>query len=118
KKKVLDIANIRSYIFKMLWNKIIDEQRYQTRKNKLKSQMTSLLAEQHELSYETLLIMSEHDAEIKSRLKTSIAQLTPRQVEMIELKFFENLTYEQIAERTSISIKSAYNTVYESVKQL
>jgi len=37
---------------------------------------------------------------------------------LIQLKFFEGLSYEQIADRTSQTVKTAYNTVYDAIKML
>ena len=39
-------------------------------------------------------------------------------MELIQLKFFEGLTYEQIAERSSQTVKTAYNTIYDAIKML
>lgn len=72
----------------------------------------------NELSYEEIMVGLQQDEELKNKLRVAIAQLTPRQVELIQLKFFEGLSYEQIAQRTSQSVKTAYNTVYDAIKML
>jgi RNA polymerase sigma-70 factor (ECF subfamily) len=75
-------------------------------------------SETAEPSYEELLVAQQQEAEAQERLQQALAQLSPRQVELLELKFYEGLTYEQIAERTGMTTKTAYNTVYDALKKL
>lgn len=47
-----------------------------------------------------------------------LEQLTPRQKEVVMLKYFEELTYPEIAERTSLQIDTIYKILHEAIKKL
>ena len=72
----------------------------------------------NELSYEEIIVRVQRDEELKRKLHRALEQLTPRQIELIRLVFFEGLTYEEVAARTSQSIKTAYNTIYNAIQLL
>lgn len=57
----------------------------------------------------------EHVAEI---LKTYIDKLSGSQAQMIYQKFYLGLSYEEISLSNHISIKTAYNTIYNAVDRL
>jgi DNA-directed RNA polymerase specialized sigma24 family protein len=44
--------------------------------------------------------------------------LTKSQLEIIRLKFFDNLSYAEIATKTSLSIRTIYNLIYEALNHL
>ncbi|MEO6683503.1 MAG: RNA polymerase sigma factor [Ginsengibacter sp.] len=50
-----------------------------------------------QFSIDQIIVKNELDAELKSRLKTALANLTDRQREAIFLKFYEGLSYDEIA---------------------
>lgn len=111
------VENVNSYIMTSLRRCMLDQLNYLNRTNIALNQM--LAEETHnELSYEEIMINLQHDEDLKRKLTFAIRQLTPRQMELIQLKFFEGLSYDQIAERSSQSVKTAYNTIYDAIKSL
>lgn len=117
KEKLPEVLNVKSYLFSVLRNIILDEH---SNKVKIGSAIEKKLNEDSldELSYEEILIKVQSDEELRAKLRNAIQKLTPKQIELIQLKFFEGLSYEQIAEKTSQSIKTSYNTIYDAVKTL
>jgi RNA polymerase sigma-70 factor (ECF subfamily) len=115
--KLQPVLQVRSYLFTALRHMILDELSYQDKMDNAISRMTGETASA-ELSYEEIIINVQHDEEIKQKLREAMRQLTPRQKELIQLKFFDGLSYEQIAEQTSQTVKTAYNTVYDAIKLL
>jgi len=111
------VENVKSYLMTSLRRCMLDQLAYIDRTNLAVNKMGNDEAK-NELSYEDIIIGLQQDEEIKNKLRIAIAQLTPRQFELIQLKFFEGLSYEQIAERTSQTVKTAYNTVYDAIKVL
>jgi RNA polymerase sigma factor (sigma-70 family) len=111
------VENVKSYLMTSLRRCMLDQLAYVDRTNLAVNKMGDGEAK-NELSYEEIMIGLQQDEEIKNKLKVAIAQLTPRQFELIQLKFFEGLSYEQIADRTSQTVKTAYNTVYDAIKML
>ncbi|WP_353718235.1 sigma-70 family RNA polymerase sigma factor [Dyadobacter sp. 676] len=67
-------------------------------------------------SIESELILTESAAEKLSRIRHIIRSLTPRQQEIIHLKFYQDLPNERIAEILNISRPATANLLYESLK--
>jgi RNA polymerase sigma factor (sigma-70 family) len=70
------------------------------------------------LNIEDDLIAGEENAALKSRLLNTIATLTDRQKEAIFLKFYENLSYEEIADVMGITVKATYKLMARSLNFL
>lgn len=71
-----------------------------------------------EFSYEELLIAFQTTQEDKDRLQQALAKLTDQQKEVIALKFYEDLSYQQIADRKNLTLRTIYNLVYEGIRRL
>lgn len=69
-------------------------------------------------SYEDLLVRHETDEHRRGNLLKALESLTDRQKEIILLKYFEELTYKEITERTGLQIESVYKTLHEGLKRL
>ncbi len=67
------------------------------------------------LSIEDDMITDEKNDELKKRIETAMSQLTDRQKEAIFLKFYENLSYDEIAEVMGISTKATYKLMARSI---
>ncbi|WP_276484868.1 RNA polymerase sigma factor [Paraflavitalea pollutisoli] len=66
---------------------------------------------------ETLIELQEQEA-LRMRTAQLLSKLTDRQQELIRLRFIEGLSYEEIAQRLSISVRTVYNSIHESLKAL
>jgi RNA polymerase sigma factor (sigma-70 family) len=69
-------------------------------------------------SFEEQLIQSEYLQEEKEKLKTAMENLTDRQRQIIEMKYFDGLDYEEIEHLTALKNKSIRNIVHEAMKTL
>ncbi|RAJ06634.1 RNA polymerase sigma-70 factor (ECF subfamily) [Chitinophaga skermanii] len=112
-----DVQQVRSYLFTCLRRQLLDELAYRSKMDAAHEQFSEEIPRK-ELSYEEIIINVQQDEELKQKLHLALEQLSPRQKELIRLKFFEGMSYEQIAEQTTQTIKTAYNTVYDAIKQL
>lgn len=111
-----DVQNVHSYLCTWLRRKI---SRIQSRILKDKaSESFSGLVEYNELSYEDLLIAFQETEEKKQNLARALSHLTKKQLEIIRLKFFENLSYAEIADRTALTTRTVYNTIYLTILRL
>ena len=72
----------------------------------------------YEFSYEDYIIAWQSEESVKALLYKAIQELPERQRELIQLRFYEQLSYEEIAIRTSLSIRTVYNKLYEAIKKL
>ncbi len=71
-----------------------------------------------EPSAEQQLIELEIDLERRHQIKTAMNLLSPRQREIIYLRYFNELTYDQICELMGINYQTARSQVYSSLKIL
>ncbi|PMD95338.1 hypothetical protein BWI97_15055 [Siphonobacter sp. BAB-5405] len=70
------------------------------------------------LTPESQTIQWEVSQENQDRLKAALAQLSPRQQEIIFLRFYEGLSAEEITEVMKINPQSVYNLLHSALKQL
>lgn len=88
------------------------------RKISLQLNISEVQAEPWEYPYEDYIIAWQNDEALRAILKNAVEALPPRQRELVQLRFYEQLTHEQIAMRTSLSIRSVYNHLHEALKRL
>jgi len=61
-----------------------------------------------EFAIDTFIIQEENDAEIRVKLQNALFQLTSKQREAIYLRFYEGLSYEEVAVILGITVKATY----------
>ena len=111
-----EVDNVQSYLFTALQRLIID---HINAENKAAASMLSIpMGADAESSYEEMIIAREKEEEFRSDLRAAMKALSPKQIELIRLKFFENLSYKEIASISSQSVKTSYNTIYDAIKIL
>ena len=71
-----------------------------------------------EASYEAWLLQQQSNAEVKELLRQLVNQLTPQQKKVIYLKFYEHLSYEDIAALMKLNKRTVYNTCSAAIKHL
>lgn len=69
-------------------------------------------------SYEDLLVQLQSKEEIKEKVRKAILNLSPRQLEIIRMKFFEDKTYDEIADITEATPRTIYNQMYKALQTL
>ena len=111
-----DVINVRSYLFTWLRRKISKEFK-RLESEKCTDELMGNFPDKV-LPYEDLLIAFQLSQEKKDKLAAALKRLTKKQLEIIRLKFFENLSYEEIAIQTSLTQRTVYNLVYEAIRHL
>jgi len=71
-----------------------------------------------ELTYEHPLIRAERASELKKKVDKLLDTLTNRQREAIFLKFYEDLSYEEIADILEINTTATYKLIYRALERL
>lgn len=69
-----------------------------------------------ELSQETLHVAREEDEERIKKIRAVFGQLSPRQKEVIYLKIYKSLSYEEVGEIMQLNYQVARNLLYNAVK--
>jgi len=71
-----------------------------------------------EISSEDILIKKEIESQQMNRLKDSFSELTPRQLEAVLLRFYHELSYEDVADILGITVKATYKLIARSLEKL
>lgn len=107
----------KSYLFKSLRRKIC---RTATHENK--HQPEKLRDNEYnfevELSVENNLISDQTTLEQRLYIEKALQTLTKRQQEAIFLRFYENLSYEEVAAVMSLELRSVYNLISKAIDGL
>lgn len=138
KKITVDIAMIEDSInevFIMIWTnrstfqEIVSPQAYifsSFRYNILRKIKSAKLIQFSEEEQETevqfavdsIIIQRETETALKERIEKALGQLTDRQREVIFLRFYEGLSYVEIAAVMNISVKATYKIMARALDQL
>lgn len=100
------------YLFVWLKRVIYKQRAYQ------KIPLEDLLHTPTEDSIESQKIAIEETLERDQALRAAMDNLTKKQQRYIELKFFHNKSYEEIADMENAALRTVYNVVYEAIKKL
>jgi RNA polymerase sigma-70 factor (ECF subfamily) len=71
-----------------------------------------------EVSKETLLVQQQETDERSNRIVQCLSKLSGRQREIIYLKFYRGMSYEEISEIMDINYQAARNLLSNSLKAL
>lgn len=111
------VGNVRSYLLTTLHRELLAEIKMENKRHSKYTEAAHNLPIE-EKSYEDLIIQLQHNNELKQKLLLAFNDLTSREKELLQLKFFEDLDYEDIAERCQISKRTVYNIIHRALKTL
>jgi RNA polymerase sigma factor (sigma-70 family) len=117
REKLSKISSIKFYLYRCLRNKILSS----LKKNKkwaLSCEVTDDYDFEIVFSAEHSLIMEQGLAEQKERIEKGLRLLTKRQKEIIYLKFYSRLSYEEIAAVMDLNVESAYKLLSNTLRAL
>lgn len=112
-----EVENVRSYLLTCLRNEMLAQFKAEAKRNS-DNQLIKFRQENCEPSYEEYLVAIQADKESKARLYRAFEKLTAREKELLKMKFFEDLDYDEIASRCRITKRTAYNIIHAAVKTL
>jgi len=112
-----DVLNLKFYLIKGFKYRLI-----RNIQNRRKFPIEYRLAEDYDIEIvlpkESEWISMQASDEKRASIVQSLNALTRREKEAITLKFYDGLTYEQIAELMALSVKSTYKLVYRAIDAL
>jgi RNA polymerase sigma factor (sigma-70 family) len=111
--------NIKFYLFKSLKNRLIDI--HKNRKEHVALEATEMSLEtpfNMVVNVEELLIEREEKLHIKNEIEQMLDLLTPRQREIIYLRYIHEYDYKQISELLQISIHGCRKLVSKAILSL
>ncbi|WP_316748818.1 sigma-70 family RNA polymerase sigma factor [Pedobacter gandavensis] len=105
------VSNVKSYLFTYIRRKINKEKIIESKK------VLPVLAF-YEQSIVDCIEELQLEEEMKQRIFKAIDKLSVRQKELIMLRYYENLNYDEIAERTGMATQTAYNNMHQALRFL
>lgn len=117
RNNLTDPDSVRAYLFislrrELLNNKKANQRRDQINNNYYLEEFDALISYNN---WDEILNLEEEESK---ELKQSIENLTPRQREVIYLKYFEGLSTEELAQILQVRAQSIYNLVFDAIKNL
>lgn len=116
-KNLPEVENVRAYLVTCLKNELLIElnkvNKTKFSNNDLKNELIG-----QEMSYEEYLIQTQTNVEIKDNLIRSFSCLSKREKQLLQMKFFDDLSYEDIALKCNITRRTAYNIIHTALKTL
>lgn len=113
REKLGDVKNVKSYLMTALRRQLLADMKVTLRFDEVIDANVP-----GEGSYEDIIINSQDEEKLKKYLTVAFAKLAPRQRQFITLRFYDGLSYEEIAKQEGVDIKAVYNKVYEGIKIL
>jgi RNA polymerase sigma-70 factor (ECF subfamily) len=85
---------------------------------KISRQLDLSESELVEYSYEDYIIAWQDKEAVRGMLLQAMQSLSTRQRELIQLRYYEQLSCEEIAGRTGLSLRTIYNKLHQALKKL
>jgi len=117
RQKLPPVENVRSYLLTCLRRELVSELKGETTRIIRNTSIQSSMKEA-ELPYEEYLIQSQTNEALREKLEKAFEKLTEREKELLRLRFFEDLDYDEIAAQCSITKRTAYNIIHTAIKTL
>jgi RNA polymerase sigma factor (sigma-70 family) len=112
-----DTTSIKFYLYKALKRKLV-KKLISLRNHPIDAGIPEEYDFEMTLSPELELVAQQLSQEQKDSLLKALNSLTPHQKEAIVLKFYDGLSYQDIASLMSMSVRSAYNLIYRAIAVL
>ena len=71
-----------------------------------------------QLTPETLVLHNEEQKQIRQQIETVLLTLTAKQKEVIYLRYYEGLNFEDIAQNMNLSVKACYKLMGRAITVL
>ncbi|MFP4094654.1 MAG: RNA polymerase sigma factor [Cyclobacteriaceae bacterium] len=110
KQNLAQVKQVRFYLFKILRRKILATLKEERKKEEVHSEL---------LTYDFLAsTYSDEQLELLDKLKEAVSRLSKKQREVIFLRYYENLSCEEIAELMQLNINTVYNHNTAAIRHL
>lgn len=116
KANINSTTSVKNYLFTSFRRKLI-RNIHQSKKIEINFHL-DIDALKNSESVSTELFTQKEADEIKSQLIVMLDSITNREREVIYLKFYEDFSYERIAEIMDISVKSTYKLLYKAFSKI
>jgi RNA polymerase sigma factor (sigma-70 family) len=108
-------ASVKNYLYKALRNILLRKIKIETRFAVYDEEESSY---PFEISFDHVLIRAEEEKQMQETIRDILSKLPSRQKEIVYLRFYEGLSYEEVAEVMAIDISSVYKLWYKAIDSL
>jgi RNA polymerase sigma factor (sigma-70 family) len=115
RKTLGEVRHSQSYLIKVLRNILFKKMRANTSFLEILNQESVHSPDQN---IEELIISADTDTERRKQLHHAVSMLTKRQKQILELRFNQGLTYDQIAARLDMNYQSVNNLAFRTLRRL
>jgi RNA polymerase sigma factor (sigma-70 family) len=112
-----DVRSVKAYMYKSFRGKLFRMIK-KSRSGGLRLLHPETYEGEPEQSWEDIFIHQQSTEEQQARLRKALEKLSSRQKEIMYLRFYKELSYEEIAEVVPLSYQSIRNCVHASLKTL
>lgn len=112
--RLKEVGNIREYVL-TIYKRILYRSWRQQQQRPLPDNPAGEPAEQ---PYESVLMDMQEEAGIREKLHKVLDRLSPRQKEIIRLRYYEQMAIRDIAAKTLLAERTVYNTLYNALEIL
>ena len=107
--------SVKNYLYKSIRNILFRKIKTESRFFDLQEDSESI---PFEVSYDHQLILNEEEKSLQQTIKGVLHKLPARQQEIIYLRFYDGLSYEEIADIMCINVSSTYKLLYKALENL
>lgn len=107
--------SVKNYLYKSIRNILFRKIKAESRFFDLQENNESI---PFEVSYDHQLILNEEEKSLQQTIKGVLHKLPARQQEIIYLRFYDGLSYEEIADIMCINVSSTYKLLYKALENL
>ncbi|MFK7931865.1 MAG: RNA polymerase sigma factor [Saprospiraceae bacterium] len=112
--RLSQVTHLNAYLRKSLVRKLIRS----NQQNFLITSLSEKVITASVDSYEDRLIFQETDKETRQRIQNALQNLPEQQLEVLQLRFFAGMSYDEIAELRGKSKQTIYNQIFSAIKKL
>lgn len=114
KSKLGEPVSVKNYLYKAFRNTLFVKMQSLSRFDNLDDDYSF----HYEVGYDAVITDKENRHELQNRMQQMIKQLPARQREIVFLRFYEGMSYEEIADVMAISVNSSYKLLYKAINKL
>jgi len=113
KDHIGQVTKVKSYLLVAIRNELI----HTSKKNRI-SRVDEINVEPFTITIEDFLINEEDSKLLNERLVVSLNKLSERQREVIVLRFYHNLTFDELGEVLEMNIQSVRNLLFRALEKV
>ena len=118
-RQKLDIHySVKSYLFKSVRTSMLHVLEKQDRYQSLQTGDEHAYPFELQLTPEALVLHNENRRLIRQQIEQVLLALTPKQKEVIYLRYYEGLNFEDIAQNMNLSVKACYKLMGRAITTL